>query len=380
MNWLLQVDLVLCYDANASPIRDIQRSGRTGRHREGKVIHIMAAGKEEQSYKRQQLVLSMCKLLIQMIILPSMRAPRIALMEVARQRLSSCRLMVQAAQDLHRQLRRQDFELYEPNPRMLPRKYEPRQLKADVSSTSPAKEAGSGSNASGRGRAGRRSGSAAGRGRGRGRARGGAGDASSAGAEAPAPPTDGAAVSPRSRWRGPAKGSARGGAARRGRPAGQRPAHADPDDDSPAEQAEAPVQAPAAKAAPMSLKERIAANNASRNTSIVLPARVAEPAQEGPTADPDVTVMDSPPADEDRPDFGDDIEPSSRAAGVDCAAAVESEEDLMEPLFIDSDDPKASTTWLLPTCSAQNSSCRWPCTHWCSQWSSAGVLSPSIMR
>ncbi len=61
---LLQVDLVLCYDANASPIRDIQRSGRTGRHREGKVIHIMAAGKEEQSYKRQQLVLFMCKLLI----------------------------------------------------------------------------------------------------------------------------------------------------------------------------------------------------------------------------------------------------------------------------------------------------------------------------
>ena len=54
----LQVDLVLCYDANASPIRDIQRSGRTGRHRQGRVIHIMAAGKEEQSYKRQQLVRS----------------------------------------------------------------------------------------------------------------------------------------------------------------------------------------------------------------------------------------------------------------------------------------------------------------------------------
>lgn len=53
---MVQVDLVLCYDANASPIRDIQRSGRTGRHREGRVIHIMAAGKEELNYKKQQLV------------------------------------------------------------------------------------------------------------------------------------------------------------------------------------------------------------------------------------------------------------------------------------------------------------------------------------
>ncbi len=50
------MDLVLCYDANASPIRDIQRSGRTGRHKEGRVIHIMAAGKEEQNFQRQQLV------------------------------------------------------------------------------------------------------------------------------------------------------------------------------------------------------------------------------------------------------------------------------------------------------------------------------------
>lgn len=55
---MVQVDLVLCYDANASPIRDIQRSGRTGRHREGRVIHILSAGKEEDNYQRQQMVSS----------------------------------------------------------------------------------------------------------------------------------------------------------------------------------------------------------------------------------------------------------------------------------------------------------------------------------
>ena len=31
----LQVDLVVCYDAHASPIRDLQRCGRTGRQRGG---------------------------------------------------------------------------------------------------------------------------------------------------------------------------------------------------------------------------------------------------------------------------------------------------------------------------------------------------------
>jgi hypothetical protein len=44
---------VLCYDANASPIRAVQRSGRTGRSRAGRVVHLLAAGKEERQFKKQ---------------------------------------------------------------------------------------------------------------------------------------------------------------------------------------------------------------------------------------------------------------------------------------------------------------------------------------
>ena len=35
---LLQVDLIVCYDVSKSPIRLVQRMGRTGRKREGKII------------------------------------------------------------------------------------------------------------------------------------------------------------------------------------------------------------------------------------------------------------------------------------------------------------------------------------------------------
>ena len=49
---------MLCYDANASPIRAVQRSGRTGRSRQGRVIHILAAGKEEAQFQKQQAVRS----------------------------------------------------------------------------------------------------------------------------------------------------------------------------------------------------------------------------------------------------------------------------------------------------------------------------------
>ena len=45
-----QVDLIVCYDASASPIRNIQRMGRTGRHRQGRVVCILAAGVEQQNY------------------------------------------------------------------------------------------------------------------------------------------------------------------------------------------------------------------------------------------------------------------------------------------------------------------------------------------
>ena len=53
---LLQVDLIICFDSDASPIRNIQRMGRTGRHKAGRVVYIMSQGKEEESYKRGQQV------------------------------------------------------------------------------------------------------------------------------------------------------------------------------------------------------------------------------------------------------------------------------------------------------------------------------------
>ena len=50
--------MVVCYDAHASPIRDMQRCGRTGRHRGGRVVQLLALGKEEASYAKQQMVRS----------------------------------------------------------------------------------------------------------------------------------------------------------------------------------------------------------------------------------------------------------------------------------------------------------------------------------
>lgn len=47
---------------------------------------------------------------------------------------------MQAAAQLQRQLRQQDFELYSPNPRMLPAKHHPRKLLADILPEPPAVE------------------------------------------------------------------------------------------------------------------------------------------------------------------------------------------------------------------------------------------------
>lgn len=56
-----EVDLIICYDSKASPIRMLQRMGRTGRKREGKIIMLQMQGKEENdankakdSYEKMQ--------------------------------------------------------------------------------------------------------------------------------------------------------------------------------------------------------------------------------------------------------------------------------------------------------------------------------------
>ncbi|EAQ92543.1 hypothetical protein CHGG_00778 [Chaetomium globosum CBS 148.51] len=59
-----QVDLIVCYDASASPIRMLQRMGRTGRKRAGNIVLLLMKGKEEEKFleakdnyqKMQQLI------------------------------------------------------------------------------------------------------------------------------------------------------------------------------------------------------------------------------------------------------------------------------------------------------------------------------------
>ncbi|XP_048736157.2 Fanconi anemia group M protein-like isoform X2 [Ostrea edulis] len=47
-----EVDLIICYDASKSPIRLVQRMGRTGRKRQGRIVMLISQGKEEQIYNQ----------------------------------------------------------------------------------------------------------------------------------------------------------------------------------------------------------------------------------------------------------------------------------------------------------------------------------------
>ncbi|XP_062903151.1 Fanconi anemia group M protein isoform X2 [Mobula hypostoma] len=49
-----EVDLIICFDAQKSPIRMIQRMGRTGRKREGRIVVLLAEGREERTYNQSQ--------------------------------------------------------------------------------------------------------------------------------------------------------------------------------------------------------------------------------------------------------------------------------------------------------------------------------------
>lgn len=46
----------MCFDTSKSPIRNIQRMGRTGRHRPGRVVYILASGKEADDYQSNLVV------------------------------------------------------------------------------------------------------------------------------------------------------------------------------------------------------------------------------------------------------------------------------------------------------------------------------------
>ncbi|KAJ3033919.1 hypothetical protein HDV00_005659 [Rhizophlyctis rosea] len=49
-----EVDLIICYDAQNSPIRMLQRMGRTGRKRQGKVALLLTEGREEDAHRKSQ--------------------------------------------------------------------------------------------------------------------------------------------------------------------------------------------------------------------------------------------------------------------------------------------------------------------------------------
>ncbi|KAI9784765.1 MAG: 3'-5' DNA helicase [Geoglossum umbratile] len=47
-----EVDLIVCYDSSSSPVRMLQRMGRTGRKRDGNIILLLMRGKEFDSYAK----------------------------------------------------------------------------------------------------------------------------------------------------------------------------------------------------------------------------------------------------------------------------------------------------------------------------------------
>lgn len=129
------VDLIVCFDATASPTRAVQRQGRTGRHREGRVVYILSAGREEERFRHIE----------------------------------------DTTRRLHAQLNdpERHFTLHASSPRMLPRMFDPEMLELPVASPDALREGAAGSTSTGAGRGrGRGRSNSAGRGHGRGRGRG----------------------------------------------------------------------------------------------------------------------------------------------------------------------------------------------------------------
>ena len=59
-----EVDLIICFDTSSSPLKTVQRMGRTGRKRNGKVIFLMAEGYEEKNLEKAQSTHSYLKSLL----------------------------------------------------------------------------------------------------------------------------------------------------------------------------------------------------------------------------------------------------------------------------------------------------------------------------
>ncbi|GMH32811.1 hypothetical protein BSKO_00645 [Bryopsis sp. KO-2023] len=94
-----EVSLIVCYDGAASPIRDTQRMGRTGRHAAGNVVYLLSEGRQKEKYDRNQA----------------------------------------EASRLHMVLRQAEanFELNPMNPRMIPREFNPKMLLVNMNTVKP---------------------------------------------------------------------------------------------------------------------------------------------------------------------------------------------------------------------------------------------------
>ncbi|KAK0525468.1 3'-5' DNA helicase [Tilletia horrida] len=49
-----EIDLIVCYDAQKDPVRMLQRIGRTGRQRDGKIYVLLSEGKEENNWQQSK--------------------------------------------------------------------------------------------------------------------------------------------------------------------------------------------------------------------------------------------------------------------------------------------------------------------------------------
>lgn len=145
-----QVDLIICYDVSASPTRSIQRMGRTGRHKQGRVVYILAAGREAEQYtKNEEARCGPVWLLLgrggrdswpgrargascwHLLPLPT-QLPVLARFPTLCTPPPSA---PQNTQKLHHKLRRGGFDMCALAPRMLPHAYEPQRLDVLVEHT-----------------------------------------------------------------------------------------------------------------------------------------------------------------------------------------------------------------------------------------------------
>lgn len=195
-----QVDLIVCYDATSSPTRSIQRMGRTGRHKvggsgagtlvrsllvdrtcnkayckparavgsppalqEGRVVYILAAGREAEAYNKIEEVRAKAAL-PRVCPCPGVHPlPRVQPCPGVMPRVTPCGcpdclarpwhptfrflwthpspclqpcLAPQNTKALHRRLRNpRGFDTYERAPRMLPHAYEPQRMDVAVEHT-----------------------------------------------------------------------------------------------------------------------------------------------------------------------------------------------------------------------------------------------------